>query len=71
MRRPRRHPAVSCPTTKISVWVSAADWAWLQTRHRFDASRVVRELIGDYCRRTQNPQAPHADDWDPADLANL
>jgi hypothetical protein len=70
MRRPRRHSATPYPTTKISMWVSKADWQWLQTRHRFDASRVVRQLISDYCQKTRD--VPRADvEWTAADLANL
>ena len=55
MARGGRHQATSYPVTKISLWVGADDWTWLQTRHRYDASRVVRDLIGDYRRQTEAP----------------
>jgi hypothetical protein len=70
MRRPRRRPAVSGPTVKISMWVGASDWQWLQTRHRNDASRVVRDLIADYVRKTRDvPRA--VGEWSAHDLADL
>ena len=56
MARPPRHQATSYPVTKISLWVGADDWARLQTRHRYDASRVIRDLIGDYRRQTEAPR---------------
>jgi hypothetical protein len=56
--------------TKISLWVGADDWAWLQTLHRYDASRVVRDLIGNYRRKIEAPRTAR-DDLEALDLDRL
>jgi hypothetical protein len=57
------------PLTKISAWVGAADWEWLQSRHRYDASAVLRQLIGDYRRKMERPHT--AEDFAALDLEGL
>lgn len=56
MARPGRHHVAAYPLTKISAWVDDDDWQWLQTRHRYEASAVLRRLIHDYRRSIEEPQ---------------
>jgi hypothetical protein len=72
MRRGGRHRAAAYPLTKISAWVDATDWAWLQSRHRYDASAVLRQLIGQYRRKIEEPEEELAPlDLEELDLENL
>jgi len=57
-----RHRAAAYPLTKISAWVDEADWRWLQCRHRYDASAVLRRLISEYRQKIEEPRA--AEKWD-------
>ena len=57
------------PLHKITLWIRADDWPWLQARHRYDASRVIRELVIEYRRKVEEREAPAK--FDAADLANL
>jgi len=57
MARSGRHKATSYELTKISAWVGADDWAFLQSRHRYAASDVLRRLIHEYRLKVETPRA--------------
>jgi hypothetical protein len=72
MARGGRHQATSYQVVKISAWVSATDWSWLQSRHPHQASDVLRRLIGDYRRKMEGRERPHtAEDFAALDLERL
>ena len=58
MARGGRHQATAYQCTKISAWVSAADWEWLRHRHPYAASDLLRRLISDYRRKIEGLEAP-------------
>ena len=38
---------------KITLWLRASDWAWLQARHRYGASKVIRDLVIEHRRQIE------------------
>jgi hypothetical protein len=70
MRRGGRHRE-AYPLHRITIWIRDGDWQWLQARWRYDASRVIRELIIRYRREIEDLEAPRAaEEWN-FDLENL
>jgi hypothetical protein len=68
MARGGRRQATSYPLTKITLWVGVDDWEWLQARHRYHASRVIRNLIIEHRRNIEQPETPQ---WEALDLEGL
>jgi hypothetical protein len=69
--RGRRHRATEDELIKITVWVSAADWEWLQFREKYGASAVVRELIRRYRRECEGPPRGYEQTANRFDLSGL
>jgi len=63
-----RYRATTQPTVRITFWGLADDWAWMRSRHPFDASAALRRLISDYRRQAEEPSEI---DLEPLDLDNL
>jgi hypothetical protein len=54
MLRPRRHPVMTCPSVKVTLLLAKEDWVFLQRRHPFGASAVLRDLIAQYRSRCEH-----------------
>jgi len=54
---------------KICAWIDAHDWAWLQTRHRYQASDRLRWLLKQYRHQVENPR--EFKEWEPLPLEEL
>jgi hypothetical protein len=46
------------PMTKVTLWIRAEDWPWLQARYPYGASRVIRDLIIEHRREIEELEAP-------------
>lgn len=68
MAPPGRHQATWYPLVKISLWVGADDWRWLQTQCPNDASRVIRDFLLTLRKESEERDAQRAQ---PLDLSQL
>jgi hypothetical protein len=71
MARGGRHQATSYPVVKICVWVGRDDWQWMQSRHPYAASDVLRRLIGDYRRTIEGLEPREFEELTAVDLEGL
>jgi hypothetical protein len=67
MRRGGRRK-ISHLHVKVSLFIDRTNWEWLTTRHRYDASKVVRDLVADYRRKIEEPTRSAAQDLADLDL---
>jgi hypothetical protein len=41
---------------KVTLWLGEEDWAWLLARHRYGASKIIRDLIHQHRVKMEAPR---------------